>query len=73
VSSEIYTDAGTVVRADQAALIFGEDGSMSMVVPNVLADAPVPALFRLMFAICMKCNDPEWIEEMIEDAESLVS
>jgi hypothetical protein len=73
VSSEIYTDAGTVVRADQAALIFGEDGSMSMVVPNFPADKPVPPLFRLMFAICMKCDDPEWVEEMIEESERLVS
>jgi hypothetical protein len=68
MSSEVSTDAGTVVRADQAALIFGEDGSMSMVVPNVPADTPVPPLFRLMFAICMKCDDPVWVEEMIEEA-----
>jgi hypothetical protein len=73
VSSEIYTDSGTVVRADQAALIFSEDGSMSMVVPNVPADTPVPPLFRLMFAICMKCDDPEWIEEIIEEAERSMS
>jgi hypothetical protein len=73
VSSEIYTDAGTVVRADQAALIFGEDGSMSMVVPNFPDDKPVPPLFRLMFAICRKCDDPEWIVEMIEETERLMS
>jgi hypothetical protein len=73
VNSEIYTDAGTVVRADQAALIFGEDGSMSMVVPNFPADKPVPPLFRLMFAICMKCDDPEWVEEMIEENERVMS
>jgi hypothetical protein len=34
VSSEIYTDAEAVVRADQVALIFSQDGSMSMVVPD---------------------------------------
>jgi hypothetical protein len=73
VSSEIYTDTGTVVRADQAALIFGEDGSMSMVVPDVPADTPVPPLFRLMFAICRKCDDPDWIEEMIEELENAMS
>jgi hypothetical protein len=73
VSSEIYTDAGTVVRPDQAAFIFNENGSMSLVVPNVPADTPVPPLFRLMFAICMKCDDPEWVEEMIEETEKMVS
>jgi hypothetical protein len=73
VSSETYTDAGTVVRADQAALIFSENGSMSMVVPKMPDDMPLPPLFRLMFAICRKCDDPEWIEEMIEEAERSMS
>lgn len=73
MSSEIYTDAGTVVRADQAALIFGEDGSMSMVLPDVADDKPVPPLLRLMFAICRKCDDPEWIKEMIEENERTMS
>ena len=73
MSSEISTDAGTVVRPDQAALIFGEDGSMSMVVPDFPADQPVPPLFRLLFAICMKCDDREWIEEIIEESERMMS
>jgi hypothetical protein len=40
---------------------------MSIVVPDFPADMLVPPICRLMFAICMKCDDPEWIAEMIED------
>jgi hypothetical protein len=72
MSSEISADAGTIVRPDQAALIFGEDGSMSMVVPDFPADQPVPPLFRLLFAICMKCDDSDWVEEMIEESAKLI-
>src|SRR5258708_1205805 len=37
-----HTDHGTVLRPDQAALVFDQDGSMSLILPNLPDDAPVP-------------------------------
>jgi hypothetical protein len=69
---EAHTDRGTVLRADQAALVFDIDGRMSMVLPNVPEDTPVPASYRLMLAIAERCDDPDWIAEMIEEGNRLM-
>lgn len=69
---EAHTDQGTVLRADQAALVFGVDGKMSLILPNVPEDTPIPDCYRLMLAIAQRCDDPDWVAEMIEEGDQLM-
>jgi hypothetical protein len=63
-----HTDHGTVLRPDQAALVFDPDGSMSLILPSLPDDAPVPTSWRLMLAIANLCDDPEWVADVIGEA-----
>jgi|GEM_PF-3414822 len=56
-----HTDHGTVLRPDQAALVFDRDGSMSLILPSLPDDAAVPFTWELMLAIANRCDDPEWV------------
>jgi hypothetical protein len=52
---------GTVLKPDQAALVFETDGRMSIVLPDMPADAEIPSGWRLMLAIIDKCSDADWV------------
>ncbi len=65
-------DQRTVLEPDQAALVFGLNRGMSMVMPKLPDDAPFPTIFRLIMAIAVRCNDPEWVAEMIEEGDRLI-
>jgi hypothetical protein len=54
-----------VLKPDQAALVFETDGRMSIVLPDMPQDAPVPEGWRLMLAIIDKCSDPDWVAGMV--------
>ncbi len=73
MKTEAHTDQGTVLRADQAALVFDMDGRMSLILPNVPEDMQLPASCRLMLAIAGRCDDPDWVAEMIEEGDRLMS
>jgi hypothetical protein len=64
---EAHTDHGTVLKPDQAALVFDPDGRMSIVLPDMPPDAEIPSGWRLMLAIIQKCRDPDWVAEMVGD------
>lgn len=63
---EAHTDHGTVLEPDQATLVFDTNGRMSVVMPDLPDDAPVPEGWRLMLAIIQKCHDdPDWVAGMV--------
>lgn len=64
---EAHTDYGTVLKPDQAALVFDPDGDMAVLVPDMPPDAEIPPGWRLMLAIIQKCHDPDWVAEMVGD------
>ncbi|ABE61486.1 hypothetical protein Nham_0597 [Nitrobacter hamburgensis X14] len=64
---EAHTDHGTVLKPDQAALVFDTDGRMSVVLPDMSPDAEIPTGWQLMLAIIQKYNDPDWVAEMVGD------
>jgi hypothetical protein len=55
-----------MLQPDQAALVFDMNGRMSLVLPNLPDDAPVPAAWSLLLAIAARCEDPEWVMATIE-------
>lgn len=57
---------GTILQPDQAALVFDMNGRMSLVLPTLPDDAPVPAAWSLLLAIAARCEDPEWVMATIE-------
>jgi hypothetical protein len=59
------TDHGTVVHPDQAAFIANADGSFGLLLPDLPDDAPVSLGHKLIIAIAVRFNDPEWIEDML--------
>lgn len=61
------TDHGTVLQADQAALVIDPDGSFRLVFPDIPADAIASDGHALIAAIAMKMSDPEWVEELLAD------
>ena len=73
MSHKIATDHGTVVRADQAALVVDPDGSFSLLLPDVPTDAEASLGHALITAIAVKMNDPEWVESMLADLQAASS
>ncbi|PZR89894.1 MAG: hypothetical protein DLM68_05420 [Hyphomicrobiales bacterium] len=53
------------MRPDQAALVFDPDGSMSLILPDLPEDAPVPAAWKLLVAIVHHLDDPNWVAAMV--------
>ena len=66
MNDQASCDHGTVLRKDQAALIVGEDGSFGLILPSAADDAPVTLGQKLLVAIAVCINDPEWVEEMLK-------
>ena len=59
-------EKGTMLQPDQAALVFDMNGRMSLVLPDLPDDAPVPPAWSLLLAIAARCEDPEWVMATIE-------
>jgi hypothetical protein len=65
MNDQASTDHGTVLRKDQAALIVNEDGSFGLLLPTAADDAPVSLGQKLLVAIAVRLDDPEWVEDML--------
>jgi hypothetical protein len=62
----VSPETGTMLQPDQAALVFDMNGRMSLVLPNLPDDVPVPPAWSLLLAIAARCEDPEWVMATIE-------
>lgn len=60
------TDHGTVLEADQAALVVDADGSFRLLLPDMPEHSAAARGVVLIAAIAVKMADPAWIEEMLE-------
>lgn len=56
---------GSLIRSDQAAFVVDADGSVSLLLPSLEADAPIGPGHRLLLAIASRLNDPEWVEDLL--------
>lgn len=70
MSHQAATDHGTVLQADQAALVVDPDGSFNLLLPDVPADSAASRGHALIAAIAVKLNDPEWVEGLLADLEA---
>ncbi len=59
------SDEPTILEEDEAALVVNKEGGMVFVMPKMEDDEPVPPMFLFLAAVLMKCDDIEWVEEMI--------
>lgn len=61
-----HSDHGTVLQRDQAALIANPDGSLSLLMPDWAGDEVPSRSARLLIAMAVRADDPEWVEEMLD-------
>ena len=62
---QAHSDHGTVVHPDQAAFIANADGSFGLLLPDLPDGTPLTVAHRLIVAIAVRLDDPEWVEDML--------
>jgi hypothetical protein len=62
---EAANSNGFLIRSDQAAIVVDTDGRVSLLLPRQDPDAHVSPALRLLLAIALRMDDPEWIEELL--------
>ena len=55
---------GTLVEADEAALIVGEDGELRLILPDYEDDNDIPPGALLLAAVLVRSDDEDWVYEM---------
>lgn len=55
---------GSHIRADQAAFVVDPDGRISVLLPSLDLDGEVSSGHRLLLALAIRMNDPEWLDEL---------
>lgn len=73
MSHQAATDQGTVIEADQAALVVDADGSFRLLFPDIPAEAEASRGHAIIAAIAMKMSDPEWVEDLLADLAAAVA
>jgi hypothetical protein len=73
MSHQAATDHGTVLAAEQAAVVVDPDGTFRLVFPDIEAEAEASHGHALIAAIAMKMSDPEWVEDLLEELAAAVA
>lgn len=55
---------GTLIEANEAALIVGEDGELRLVLPDYEDDNDIPPGALLLAAVLVRSEDEDWVNEM---------
>jgi len=55
---------GTLVEAEEAALIVGEDGELRLILPDYEDDNDIPPGALLLAAVLVRSDDEDWVNEM---------
>ena len=64
-----HDDFGTVLRPDQAALIFDTEDGLQVTLPKYHHDEMVPDLVALLVAVMVKSGDAEWVATMLDEID----
>lgn len=65
---QAQTDIGTVLKPEETAIIVDPDGQMFMLTRHREGDVEdVSRLELFLAAVFLKCDDEEWMDEMIEE------
>jgi len=64
-----HQDFGTMLRPDQAALIFDSEDGLQVTLPNYEHDEMVPDLVALLVAVMLKAHDAEWVGTMLNEID----
>lgn len=73
MSQQAATDSGTVLKADQAALVVDPDGTFRLLLPDIPADAEASDGHALITAIAMKMDDPDWVAGLFAELAAAVA
>jgi hypothetical protein len=57
-------EGGTLIEANEAALIVGEDGELRLVLPDYEDDNDIPPGALLLAAVLVRSEDDDWVNEM---------
>ena len=57
-------DDGTLVDANEAALVFGEDGELRLILPDYEDDNDIPPGALLLAAVLVRAEDENWTNQM---------
>ena len=55
---------GTLVDANEAVLIVGEDGELRLILPDYEDDNDIPPAALLLAAVLVRSDDEGWVNEM---------
>lgn len=70
---EALADSGTALPESSAALVWNEDGSFTLIVPDAIVRASsggfTPRGVALLAAIAKRIPDDEWVNETLEILE----
>ena len=67
------TDHGTIVEADQAALVVDPDGSFRLLLPDVDPNSAASYGHTLIMAIAVQMNNHEWVADLMAALEAAAS
>jgi hypothetical protein len=70
---QMHSDHGTVVKPNQAAIVFDEAEGFQFLMPDYGDDEQVPPGVMLLAAILLKTSDPEWVRAMIDEMDAEAS
>lgn len=65
---QVSEQEGSLIRPDQAAFVVDADGRISMVLPSLDLDGEISSGHRLLLALAVRINDPEWLDELLLSA-----
>jgi len=57
-------DDGTLVNANEAALVVGADGELCLILPDYEDDNDIPSGALLLAAVLVRAEDENWTNEM---------
>lgn len=68
-----HSDHGTVLKPDEAAIVFTPGEGFSLLMPDFPDDVEVPMEVLLLAAFTVKSSDSEWVAAMIDELKSAPS
>lgn len=67
MTQHVDTDSGTVLRPDQAAMVYDDEYGFQFLVPNYCPDAVVPPEVLALIAVTLRLShEPEFLEAQLE-------
>ncbi|NKB19287.1 MAG: hypothetical protein GKS01_01970 [Alphaproteobacteria bacterium] len=65
--ADTHGESGTVLGADEVALVIKADGAATLCLPDYADDDEVPRHTLFLVALMNKMEDEDWVDEIISE------